>query len=79
MPPFGYRLGRRTIVRCRAGHLFETIWIPGASFKSIRLGPARFQRCPVGRHWSLVTPVREDTLSDEELRKAHATRDVRVP
>src|SRR5581483_8130808 len=29
----GYKLGRETIVRCRAGHLYTTIWIPGASLK----------------------------------------------
>ena len=52
----GYNFGRNTIVRCRQGHLFTTTWIPGASLKAIRLGWARFQRCPVGHHWSLVTP-----------------------
>lgn len=72
-------VGRRTIVRCRDGHLFETIWIPFASFKSLRLGRARWQRCPVGHHWSVVVPVREEDLSDEERRKAHETRDVRIP
>jgi hypothetical protein len=36
-----------TIVRCTRGHLFTTIWIPGVSLKSIRIGFVRFQRCPV--------------------------------
>jgi hypothetical protein len=75
----GYRLGASTIVRCRRGHLFTTIWIPGVKLKALDLGVARIQRCPVGDHWSLVTPVRESTLSRRELRRARARRDVRVP
>jgi hypothetical protein len=75
----GYRLGGNVIVRCRSGHLFTTIWIPLASVKAARLGLWRFQRCPVGRHWSVVTPVRESMLTPEELREAQAARDVRIP
>lgn len=75
----GYRLGPRTIVRCRRGHLFSTIWIPGASLKAVRLGWARFQRCPVGRHWTLVVPVRESDLSADEVREAREHTDVRLP
>jgi hypothetical protein len=48
----------KVVVRCREGHEFETTWIPGFSLNSLRLGPWRVQRCPVGRHWSIVTPVR---------------------
>jgi hypothetical protein len=73
------RLGGRVVVRCRQGHLFSTLWIPGASLKSVRLGPWRIQRCPVGRHWSVVTPVRESSLSSSELDAARATRDARLP
>jgi hypothetical protein len=75
----GYNMGGNVIVRCRQGHLFTTIWIPGASLKAIRLGWARFQRCPVGKHWSLVTPVRESDLTDDERALAHSHRDVRIP
>jgi hypothetical protein len=75
----GYKLGPNTIVRCRKGHLFTTIWIPGASFKSVRLGPARLQRCPVGKHWTLVKPVKDTELTDEDRAIAARTRDVRVP
>lgn len=74
----GYTLGTHQIVRCSKGHVFTTVWIPGGSLKAVRLGWARFQRCPVGRHWSLVRPVREDELSDEERRSAEQYRD-RVP
>jgi hypothetical protein len=72
-------IGGNTVVRCRRGHLFTTIWIPGVSLTSIRLGPARYQRCPVGPHWSLVVPVRDGQLSDAERREAAENRDVRVP
>ena len=44
----GYGVGGNTVVRCREGHLYTTIWIPGASLKALRLGWARLQYCPVG-------------------------------
>ena len=50
-------LGGEIEVRCSKGHTFQTNWSPFGSFKAIRLGPARYQRCPVGAHWSLVRPV----------------------
>ena len=76
---FGYKVGGSTVVRCRHGHLFTTIWIPGASLKAVRLGWARFQRCPVGKHWSLVTPVNVAKLSEEEREFAVSRRDTRLP
>jgi hypothetical protein len=75
----GYMLGTHTVVRCRQGHLFSTIWIPGLKLKALDLGVARLQRCPVGEHWSLVVPVREADLSDEERKLARSRRDVRLP
>ncbi len=75
----GYRVGGNLVVRCREGHLFTTIWVPGASLKSIRLGWWRFQRCPVGKHWSIVTPVKESDLTEEEKRIAGENKDVRIP
>lgn len=75
----GYGLGGNVIVRCRRGHLFTTIWVPGASVKSLRLGWWRFQRCPVGPHWSLVTPVRTADLSEQERAEAAGHHDVHVP
>ena len=75
----GYPLGGNVVVRCRSGHLFTTIWIPGVSLKSIRLGWWRLQRCPAGDHWSIVTPIREAELTEEERRRAHEVRDVRIP
>ena len=75
----GYMIGRNTIVKCREGHLFTTIWIPGASLKSLRLGPVRFQRCPVGRHWTFVVPVKTPSLTEAQQREAASNRDVRIP
>jgi len=75
----GFAVGGNTIVRCSAGHLFTTIWTPGVSFKAVRLGLKRFQRCPVGNHWTLVVPVKESDLSDEEERLASEHHDVRIP
>jgi hypothetical protein len=75
----GYGFGGNTFVRCRQGHLFTTIWVPGVSVKSVRLGWWRIQRCPVGPHWSVVTPVRETDLSDDERRLASEVQDVRIP
>ena len=75
----GYSVGGVSVVRCRRGHLFTTIWIPGVSVKSIRLGWYRFLYCPVGRHWTLVKPVRNADLTDDELRTAYEHQDIRVP
>ena len=75
----GYNLGTNTVVRCRQGHLFTTIWIPGVKLKEVDLVVARVQRCPVGQHWSLVVPVREKDLTEEELRFALEHHDVRIP
>jgi hypothetical protein len=73
------RFGGNIVVRCRRGHLYTTIWIPGASIKSARLGLWRVQYCPVGHHWSIVAPVRESELSDDALRAAHEQRDLPLP
>jgi hypothetical protein len=73
------RIGGNLIVRCRDGHLFTTIWIPAASVKSLRLGLWRVQRCPVGRHWSLVTPVNERELTEDERRSARQHHDIPLP
>lgn len=75
----GYGFGLHTVVRCRQGHLFTTIWIPGVKLKALDLGVARLQRCPVGHHWTLVTPVKAATLTEEERRDAAEHRDVRIP
>jgi hypothetical protein len=75
----GYRVAGDVVVRCREGHLFTTIWVPGVSVKAVRLAWWRVQRCPVGKHWSIVTPVRRSELTEEEKRAASENRDIRVP
>lgn len=75
----GYNMGGNVIVRCRRGHLFTTIWVPGVSMKSVRLGWWRLQRCPVGDHRSLVSPVNPATLPEDVRHDAQAHRDVRIP
>jgi hypothetical protein len=72
-------LGGDTIVRCSKGHLFTTIWLPGVSIKSVRLGMARYQHCPVGHHWAVVKPVNDAELTDEDRRVAAEHHDVRIP
>jgi len=75
----GSLFGMDTVVRCLDGHLFTTRWIPGASLKAIRLGWWRLQRCPVGHHWSLVTPVHAASLSEEERELAAQHHDTPIP
>lgn len=66
----GYSIPGRTAVRCSRGHVFRTTWIEGASLKAVRLGPTtRYQHCPVGRHWAIVHPVKDEDLTDEERRQ----------
>lgn len=64
------------VVRCRAGHRFQTIWMPGGSLKAARLGTQRYQRCPVGRHWTLVARV--DPLSVTAEERATLPLDTRI-
>ena len=75
----GYNMGGNVVVRCRQGHLFTTLWIPGVKLKAVDLGVARIQYCPVGKHWSLVTPVRDSALTDAERQSAREHHDVWLP
>lgn len=75
----GYKFGGSVPVRCRDGHLFTTVWIPGASVKALRLGLWRVQWCPVGRHVSLVTLVKDADLTDAERAFAAEHHDARIP
>jgi hypothetical protein len=75
----GYRFGTNVPVRCRDGHLFSTVWIPGASVKALRLGLWRVQWCPVGRHLTLVTLLKDANLTDAERAFAAEHHDVLVP
>lgn len=64
------------VVRCNAGHIYRSIWIPFASLKAARLGwNLRFQHCPVGHHWSLTRKVDPATLKNDERAQAIANHD----
>jgi hypothetical protein len=75
----GYSFGWNTVVSCRQGHLFTTVWIPGASVKSLRLGFWRIQWCPVGRHTDVVHPVKGAALSAESRSFALSHHDLPLP
>jgi hypothetical protein len=75
----GYGLAGDVVVRCRRGHLFTTLWVPGVSVTSVRLGWWRLQHCPVGGHWSLVTPARVGDLTPHEQAAARAVHDLALP
>lgn len=75
----GYTFGGNVVVKCHSGHVFSTIWIPGASLKAVRLGMWRVQWCPVGRHVSIVHPLKDAQVTDDVLQAAAASHDIRVP
>ena len=74
----GYSFGLNVVARCRQGHLFSTMWIPGASVKAIRLGLWRVQWCPVGRHVTLVSLVKNADLTEEEREFAEEHHDIPI-
>ena len=73
---------RASIPRCAAppGTCITTIWVPLATLKAVRLGPARYEHCPVGHHWASVTRLEDDpATTEEELKEAALVHDVRIP
>ena len=75
----GYGVAGDVVVRCRRGHLFTTLWVPGLSLTSLRFVSWRFQHCPVGGHWSLVTPAPVVDLTPDERAAARAVHDLALP
>jgi hypothetical protein len=73
------RPGGNVVVRCRRDHLYTTIWLPAVSVKAVRLGMWRIQWCPVGRHFSIVSPVRADDLPPQQRLTARRAKDLRIP
>ncbi|KAK6542857.1 hypothetical protein TWF694_006796 [Orbilia ellipsospora] len=63
------------IVVCEHGHLYTTTWVPLISFKAVRLGNQRYQKCPIGQHWSLTERVDERSLTPEQREEAAAHHD----
>jgi hypothetical protein len=75
----GYKLGGSVVVRCLKGHVFTTLWIPGVKLKALDLVVARIQYCPVGKHWTIVVPVRDKDLTEGERQFAREHHDVPIP
>jgi hypothetical protein len=67
------------VARCPQGHLFETPYIALVSFKAVRLGAERLQRCPVGKHWTRVTFVSPGELTEAEIAQAREHRTSPIP
>ncbi|WP_330305248.1 MULTISPECIES: hypothetical protein [unclassified Streptomyces] len=64
---------QKSIVQCAAGHLYTATWIPFVGFKSLRLTPSkRYARCPVGKHWAVVSRPDQSTLTEEQLAAARS-------
>ena len=57
-------------MRCSRGHLFTTLWVPGASLKAVRLGFKRYQRCPECTKWRIVVPVADPELTEDDRQVA---------
>jgi hypothetical protein len=67
-----------TIVECSGGALYSTRWVSLVSFKSVRLGTRRFQRCPVHHRFEFAHRVNPETLTRSDRDAALAVRDSNV-
>lgn len=67
------------IVRCSGDGYYRTRWIPLVSFKSIRFGAYRFQKCPVHGKWEMAGIVDDADLSPEIVRAAADYPASRIP
>jgi|ERR1019366_5768991 hypothetical protein len=74
----GLRFGKNVVVRCSAGHLYTTIWIPSVSLKAFRWGFRRYQYCPVGKHWAWISQLRGFELTSKAIEDANKTHDIRI-
>jgi hypothetical protein len=74
----GMSVGKEVPVRCAGGHYYSTIWIPGISFKALRLARRRYQFCPVGRHWAWTRQLFEDEKTPEIYAQAARVHDKRI-
>ncbi|WP_210605067.1 hypothetical protein [Brevibacterium oceani] len=67
------------IVRCSGDGYYRTRWIPLVSFKSIRFGAYRFQRCPVHDKWEMAGIVDDADLTPEIRSAAEKYPVSRIP
>ena len=51
-------------VRCSDGHLYR--WIPLMSFKTMRPGKRRYQRCPLCGRQRMFRRLEESELTEEQ-------------
>lgn len=63
------------IVQCSGGAFYETRWVPLGSFKAVRLGRRRFQRCPVHHKWEMTSRVPDSVLTPQIRQQAAEHRD----
>lgn len=63
------------IVQCSRGAYYESKWVPLASFKAIRLGAKRLQRCPVHHKWEMTVRVPDDAVTPEIREQAERHHD----
>jgi hypothetical protein len=72
VPKFGPHINSRlTCPKC--GKEFDYEWLPGNSFRVIRLGTKRYMACPLCKQWStfdvvstIVPPPKEEEENGEE-------------
>ena len=62
-------------VRCAKGHVYGSVWVPFVSFKAIRLGRQRWQRCPVCQRFRMTTRVSRSELTPALEAEARARPD----
>lgn len=61
----------RQVIRCSDGHLYTAEWLPGFSWRSLRLGGGRrYDHCPVDRRWRVAQIVDPAGLTEQELAQA---------
>lgn len=60
----------RVVVRCTEGHLYSTEWVNLVSFKAVRLGRGRYQRCPECGRFRVVRQVPRESLGAARYREA---------
>jgi hypothetical protein len=60
----------RVVVQCTMGHLFSTEWVNFVSFKAVRLGRRRYQRCPECGRFRMVEKVSRQNVGEARYREA---------
>ncbi|NYJ73363.1 hypothetical protein [Allobranchiibius huperziae] len=64
-----------TVVQCSGGDYYETVWRRWVSFKAVRLGRRRLQRCPIHHRWEMAVRAPEADLTPQIRESAARHRD----